>query len=246
MWRGRRRRTSENVKPALTEFVAFLRLDSVRTLGFSSSSSITFDRTTWALKISCPVSGLATRNDRRCVLFVCPTSLAKSVLWPRSLSFFRRPELVCHHSVADHAHCWAHVCRPNDCRALAAKRSTIMSVLVRLLERWQRLPAVQQVFKHAVSNCEVSTPGMGASFSPLSMQVANTSSPYIFLQIARINGGRCRHGSLVLSIDKPPQTCSTVRTKQSDFVFFLPQMWVWTIPSDDERTRISWSSFSFV
>ena len=44
--------------------------------------------------------------------------------------------------------------------------------------------------KHAVSNCELSTLGIGASFSQLSMQVANTSSliSYVFLQIARING----------------------------------------------------------
>ena len=60
------------------------------------------------------MSGLATTHDRRCVLFVYPTLLANPCLCvvqavAEVVEFFRRPELVCHHSVADHVHCGVHV-----------------------------------------------------------------------------------------------------------------------------------------
>ena len=67
-------------------------------------------------------------------------------------------------------------------------------------------------FKHAVSNCELSTPGIGASFSPLSMQVANTSS-----------------SSRTSSCKSPGSMVSLPSLSSS-----LPQMWVWTVPCDDE------------
>ena len=119
--------------------------------------------------------------------FVCPTSLALLCLCvveavAEVVEFFRLPELVCHRSAADHAHCWVHVVDQmvvEICPCRQEKHENVdlsLGFLFVLLEQWQGLPAIQQVFRHAVSNCELSTPGIGASFSPLSMQVANTSS----------------------------------------------------------------------
>ena len=137
-------------------------------------------------------------HDRRCVLFVCPTLLANPCLCvveavAEVVEFFRRPELVCHRSVVDHVHYWIHVVGRMvveicPCRLVKHENADLsLRLLSGLLERWQAS------FKHAVSNCELSTPGIGASFPPLSMQVANTSSSSRtysckFLQIARING----------------------------------------------------------
>ena len=60
---------------------------------------------------------LITRIAKRCVLFVCPTLLASPYLCVAEVVAqlvvpFRRPELVCHRCVADHAHCWVHVVDP--------------------------------------------------------------------------------------------------------------------------------------
>ena len=47
---------------------------------------------------------------------------------------------------------------------------------------------------------------------------------------------RCRHCPHPRYRQRP-HTCATVRTKQNDFGSFLPQMWVWTVPSDDEDAQ---------
>ena len=81
------------------------------------------DRTTWALRIPCPMSGLATRmTDTACLSFVqlrlqiCASALLR--LWPRSLSSSDDLSWPVIALSADHAHCWVHVVDPNGCRDL--------------------------------------------------------------------------------------------------------------------------------
>ena len=147
---GRRRRTSETstcTSCVLTRFellYLILELDHI-------------DRTTWALRIACPMSGLATRmTDTECVLLACPALLANLCLCvveavAEVVGFFRRPELVCHRSVVDHAHCWAHVVVQmvvETCPCRQENHENVdfgLRLLSVLLEQWQGLPAIQQV-----------------------------------------------------------------------------------------------------
>ena len=117
--------------------------------------------------------------------------------------------------------------------ALAARRTTGMSEApLRAAWTMARASGSSASFRHAVSNWELSTPGIGASFSPLSMQVANTSSS------SRTYSCKSPGSMVSLPYRQSPQTCPTVQTKQNDFVFFLPQMWFWTVSSDDEEAQV--------
>ena len=181
-------------------------------------------------------------TDAACFSFVqlCLQIRASALLrlWPRSFEFFRRPELICHRSVADHAHRWVHVVDQmvvEICPCRQEKHENVdlsMRLLFGLLERWQRLPAIQQVSsmlfptvncphlesEHRFHHCPCRQPTPRV---PLVRIVANRPDQWCIVV-------------LVLSVDSPPRKCPTVRTKQIDFVFSLPQMWVWTVPSDDE------------
>ena len=150
---------------ALTEFVAFLRLDSVRILGPHPRARL-HQQDDLGMRVSRP-SLLANPC-------LCVAEAVAELVGP-----FRRPELVCHHSVADPAQCWVRVVvqmiakflplppgEPLECRFVfeAPLRAWTMA----------RASGSSASFRHAV--WELSTPGIAAPFSPLSMQVVNTSS----------------------------------------------------------------------
>ena len=109
-----------------------------------------------------------------------------------------------------------------------------LRLLSGLLERWQGRPAIQQVSSMLFPT--VNCPHLESEHR---FHHCPCRWPTPRVHLARIPANRpdqwcqCRHCPRPL-YRRPPQTCPTVRTKQSDFVFFLPQMWVWTVTSDDE------------
>ena len=202
------------------------------------------------------MSSLATRmTDVACFSFVqlCLQIRASSLfsLWPRSLS-----------SSDDLS--WSVITLSlNTCTvgytlsakwlsrfALAAgeARECYMSLrlLSGLLERWQGLLAIQQVSGMLFPTVELSTPGIGASFSPLSMQVANTSSS------SRTYSCKST-GSMVALPSLSSSSVSTTPSKVSHCCG-RSRLILWSLcrkcgsgmSPAMMRTRISWDTFSLV
>ena len=107
-----------------------------------------------------------------------------------------------------------------------------------LFGRWQGLPAVQQVSDMLFTT--VNCPHLESEHH-FHHCLCRWPTPRVHL--VRILASRpdqrcrCRHCPHP-RYRQLPQKCSTVRTKQNDFGFFLPQMWVWTVPSDDDAHTV--------
>ena len=142
----------------------------------------------------------------------------------------RRLELVCRHSVA------VEFC---PCRWENHENVDFgLRLSSRLLGRWQGLQAVPQV-----SDILFPTGSCPHLQSEHHFRHCPCRWPTPRVHLVRILASRpdqwyrCRHFPLP-RYRQPPQTCPIVRTKQNDFGFSLPQMWVWTVTSDDEDAQI--------